>query len=224
MFAALSILIALIGAVLCLRQGRRSVAWRAGLLSQCAVLLQAPRLGRDRAGFATLDGTRDGAPVAVRLIPEALVHRRLPQLWLSVSLRRPLPTGATLDVLRRPAGAEFYAPADLPLRLLVPAHWPADTLMRGTAGAEAVLWRAEPILAAILADPRVKEVLVTPRGVRLVVQAAEGARGAYLLLRGSRFDLDGVAPALLDETLAGLDRLAHALSQNAEDIAHARAA
>lgn len=224
MFFAVSALIALAAAGFCLRQGRRSAAWRAGLLSPCAALLEAPRLGRDRAGFATLDGVRDDAPVAVRLIPEALVHRRLPQLWLSVSLRRPLPTGAVLDVLRRPAGAEFYAPADLPRRLDTPAGWPADTLVRGTPGAAALLRQAEPILGEILADPRVKEVLVTPRGLRLVVQAAEGARGAYLLLRGSRFDLDHVAPALLDEMLAGLDRLTHALSQNPKDIAHARAA
>lgn len=224
MFFACAVLIALAAAVFSLRQGRLSAAWRAGLFSECAALLEAPRLGRDRAGFATLDGFRNGAPVAVRLIPEALVHRRLPQLWLSVSLRCPLPVNATLDVLRRPAGAEFYAPADLPLRLAPPAGWPADTLVRGTQGAEALLLRAEPILAEILADPRVKEVLVTPRGLRLVVQAAEGARGAYLLLRGSRFDLDHVAPALLDGTLAGLHRLARALSQDSETIAHARAA
>ncbi len=96
--------------------------------------------------------------------------------------------------------------------------------MRGTPEAEALLRQAEPILAKILADPRVKEVLATPRGLRLVVQAAQGARGAYLLTRGSRFDLDGVAPALLDETLAGLSRLARALSHNPEEIDHARAA
>ncbi len=222
MFVAVSVLVVLAAAAFCLRQGRRSAAWRAGLLSDCAALLDASRLGRDRAGFATLDGTRGDAPVAVRLIPEALVHRRLPQLWLSVSLRDPLPTGATLDVLRRPAGAEFYAPADLPLRLAPPAGWPADTLVRGTPGAEALLLRAEPILAEILADPRVKDVLVTPKGVRLVVQAAEGARGAYLLLRGSRFDLDRVAPTLLDGSLADLTRLARALSP--EEIDHARAA
>ncbi len=102
--------ITLAAALLCGRQARRAAAWRAGLLSECAARLDAARLGRDRAGFATLDGGHDGAPVAVRLIPEALVHRRLPQLWLSVSLRLPLPVEATLDVLRRPAGAEFYAP------------------------------------------------------------------------------------------------------------------
>ncbi|GAB6845233.1 hypothetical protein HNR00_004800 [Methylorubrum rhodinum] len=224
MLGALAALVALAAAAFCWRQGRRAAAWRAGLLSGCTALFGAPRLGRDRAGFATLDAVRDGMPVAVRLIPEALVHRRLPQLWLSVSLRCPLPVSATLDVLRRPAGVEFYAPADLPLRLDPPPGWPADTLVRGTGGADVLLRQAEPIIAKILADPRVKEVLVTPRGVRLVVQAAEGARGAYLLLRGSRFDLDGIPPALLDETFAGLHRLARALSQNPEKIVHARAA
>lgn len=217
--------ITLAAALLCGRQARRAAAWRAGLLSECAARLDAARLGRDRAGFATLDGGHDGAPVAVRLIPEALVHRRLPQLWLSVSLRLPLPVEATLDVLRRPAGAEFYAPADLPRRFESPPGWPADTLVRGTPGAEALLRPIAPILADILADPRIKEVLVTPRGLRLVVQAAEGGRGAYLLLRGSRFDLDHVAPALLDGTLDAARQLAHALSRTrSEPIAHARAA
>lgn len=217
--------ITLAAALLCWRQGRRAAAWRAGLFSPCVARLDAPRLGRYRAGFATLDGVRAGAAVAVRLIPEALVHRRLPQLWLSVSLRLPLPVEATLDVLRRPAGAEFYAPAELPLRLDTPAGWPADTLVRGTPGAAAMLAPIASVLADILTDPRVKEVLVTPRGLRLVVQAAEGGRGAYLLLRGSRFDLDHVAPALLDGTLEAARHLAHALSRKKpETIAHARAA
>lgn len=228
MLWVLSSLIALAAAVLCLRQGRRAAAWRAGLLSACTGLVEAPRLGRDRAGFAALDGIFDGVPVSVRLIPEALVHRRLPQLWLCVTLRAPLPGGATLDVLRRPAGAEFYAPAELPLRMEPPAGWPADTLVRGTDGAEALLRDAGPVIAGILGDPRVKEVLLTPQGLRLVVQAGEGSRGAYLLLRGSRFAMDRIDPALLDGTLRAGLRLARALCQpvpeTTEESPHARAA
>ncbi|WP_232631783.1 hypothetical protein [Methylobacterium sp. Leaf118] len=228
MLGALAGLIALAAAALCLRQGRRAAAWRAGLLAECAALLEAPRLGRDRAGFATLEGTCAGLPVSVRLIPEALVHRRLPQLWLSVTLRVPRAGNATLDVLRRPAGAEFYAPADLPLRLEPPAGWPADTLVRGTPGAAALLRALQDETARILGDPRVKEVLATPRILRLVIQAGEGGRGAYLLLRASRFALERVDPARLDGALRDGLRLARRLSppapETAEESPHARAA
>lgn len=224
MLLALIVLILLGSAVVCVHQHRREAAWRGRLLHECAAQLAAPRLGRDRAGFATLRGGRGEAAIDVRLVPDTLVHRRLPQLWLQVTLRTPLATDAILDVLRRPAGAEFYAPDRLPLRLPVPATWPPDTLVRGTAGAEALLDLARPALDRILADPRVKEVLATPDGLRLTVQASQGARGTYLLLRGSRFPLTRVAPELLDGILRdGLD-LARTLSEPSSETRHARAA
>ncbi|BAU88839.1 hypothetical protein MPPM_0234 [Methylorubrum populi] len=224
MLIGLSLLILLCSAAFCLRQHRREAAWRGELLDACAGQLAAPRLGRDRAGFATLRGRLGQAAVDVRLVPDTLVHRRLPQLWLRVTLRMPLATEATLDVLRRPVGAEFYAPDRLPLRLPVPAAWPADTLVRGTAGAEALLGRVVPALGRILAEPRVKEVLVTPDGLRLTVQASQGERGTYLLLRGSRFALSRLAPEQLGGALrAGLE-LAEILSEPSSETRHARAA
>ncbi|QZN99907.1 hypothetical protein [Chenggangzhangella methanolivorans] len=50
----------------------------------------------------------------------------------------------------------------------------------------------EAALAVPLADPRVKVVAVTPRGVRVVRQAAQGERGAYLLFRDAKFPRGGV--------------------------------
>ena len=44
------------------------------------------------------------------------------------------------------------------------------------------------ILSDVLADPRIKEVAVTPRGLRIIRQAAEGKRGDHLLLRQSVFE------------------------------------
>ncbi len=213
MLAALAGLIALAAAGFCWSRNRAAAAWRAGLLSDGTRLLRAARLGRDRAGFATLDGRFGAFEARLRLIPEALVFRRLPQLWLSVTLRAPLPAGMTLDVLRRPAGAEFYAPDDLPARFPAPPGWPADTLVRGTRGAEALLARAAPALDTILADPRVKEVLLTPKGLRLVLQASEGTRGAYLLLRGIRFPLKRIPPETLCLGLEAARDLALVLSE-----------
>lgn len=178
-------------------------AGRAGMLRPCATLLAEPVHGRDRTGYGTLSGRFAGSSVAVRLIPEAVAFRRLPQLWLSVSVHRPTRFGGTIDVLRRAAGVEFYASAaDLPERYGVPDTWPGETLVRGSRAAGPLLARAAPHIAGILAEPRVKEVLLTPRGTRIVSQLCEGERGAYLLLRESRFPIAAVDPEMLSALLA----------------------
>lgn len=224
MLLCLAALIALASAAFGLAQHRRDARWRAGLLDACAARLAGPCLGRDRAGFATLRGDRGAAAVDVCLLPDTLVHRRLPQLWLRVTLRTPLAVPATLDVLRRPVGAAFYAPDSLPVRHPVPETWPADTLVRGTAGSEDILARAMPALGRILADPRVKNVLVSPAGVRLTIQASQGARGHYLLLRGSRFPLARIEPELFDAILRDGWHLILALSDPSSETRHAQAA
>ena len=224
MLVALAALFALASGAFGIILSRREGRWRADLLSDCAGRLAAPRLGRDRAGFATLRGRYLGAAVDVRLVPDTLVHRRLPQLWLQVTLRTPLATGGVLDILRRPAGAEFYAPDHLPNRYPVPEAWPADTLLRGTADADRLLARVAPALGPILADPRVKEVLFTPDGLRLTLQASQGARGTYLLLRGSRFPIERVSPELIDGILGAARHLVLTLSDFDPEARHARAA
>ena len=216
--AALHVLLAAGGAVLW--RGRAAAARRAAMLRPCLGLLAEPAEGRDGAGFPTLDGRFEGLAVAVRLIPEAVAFRRLPQLWLSVSVHAATGQPATLDVLRRVAGAEFYAPADdLPRRLPAPEGLPGDAYLRGTRQAEHLLAHLAPHLALLLADPRVKEVLVTPRGVRIVAQLCEGERGAYLLLRESRFALTEIDPATLVPHLARAAALARHVTR--EGGAHA---
>ena len=63
----------------------------------------------------------------------------------------------------------------------------------------------EPALAPLLADPRVKEIVIGPEGASVIWQAAEGDRGAHLILRQSVFPV-GRIPA--DEVAARLDVLA----------------
>lgn len=193
----LSLLIAAAALAAAIRLGTRARAARAAMLDACGALIEAPVLGRDGSGYPTLDGRFGGVPVAVRLMAEAVAFRRLPQLWLSVSVHAPTGQGATLDLLRRASGIEFYAPSDLPVRPPVPEGWPADVSLAGSRGAPALLDRAAPALAGLLADPRIKEVLIAPRGVRIVTQLCEGERGAYLLLRESRFALTRIEPEIL---------------------------
>ena len=195
------------------------------MLDGCAALLEDPVKGTDRTGYATLDGRYRGLPVAVRLIPEALVFRRLPQLWLSVSVHAPTGQPHTLDALRRVAGAEFYSPGDrLPERLAVPEGWPGDTCLRGTRGAGTLLDRLREPVAGILRDARVKEVLITPRGTRIVTQLAQGERGAYLLLRENSFPIERVPPQALAPVLEAALILSRSAGKAEHDSAGPRAA
>lgn len=62
-------------------------------------------------------------------------------------------------------------------------------------------------LVDLFADPRVKEITLTPKGVRIVRQAAEGQRGEHLLLRQVVFGGVKVERAMLVTTLGDAERL-----------------
>lgn len=195
------------------RCGRSAATRRAMMLQPCAALLAAPVHGRDASGYGMLDGSFASLPVAVRLIPEDLAFRRLPQLWLSITVYQATGLPGTIDVVRRANSTEFYAPAsELPMGIPTPPEWPGETLVRGSQRAETVLARAVAPIAPILADPRVKEVLLTPRGIRIVSQLCEGERSSYLLLRDSRFPLSHVSPEILQPRLEESTTLAHLIT------------
>jgi len=83
---------------------------------------------------------------------------------------------------------EFYAPSnDLPFQMPVPPHWPvgahAKTDDPDHAPARDVMDRHIDFLAL----PEAKEILVTPKGVRLVRLMAQGQRAEYMVLRIADF-------------------------------------
>jgi hypothetical protein len=207
---ALAIGTALIGtatvAVLTRREARSRAARSQALLDDCRSLFESCRIDRGADGFPLLDGMLAGRALRLALVPDTLTLKRLPQLWLSVTLRRPLPLEADLALLARPNGAEFFSIAQrLRARLETPADLPAGLLAKGSdPGAQSLLNDLAGLLGAFFADPKVKEVAVTRRGLRAVVQAREGKRGDYLLLRQSAFGADRLDPAAV---LAIIDRL-----------------
>lgn len=186
--------VVLFAAVALRRAGRAEALRRAARLDACADLLDGCVRSIDRSGDPVLRGRYGAAAAALRVFAEQLAFRRLPQLWLAATVRADLGTSATLDLVRRPTGAEFFsAGLALPRRWAPPEGWPQDTRICGSADAGALLAALTDRLAAPLADPRLKSILVTPRGVRIVRQAAQGSRGAYLLFRDMRFPKASVA-------------------------------
>lgn len=190
------------------REARVAAAVRHSILDLSKNVLDAAKVDIDTCGFPKMDGTYRGRSFRVALIPDTLTFRRLPQLWLDVTMKRSLPIDASLAILIRPTGADYYSLTDRwHERLEPPANFPEMCLIKGDGpAARHILERIAPYVSDLLRDPYFKEIAVTPRGIRIMHQLAEGKRGDHLILRQIVFenaqlnpdDLKGVLAAALD--------------------------
>lgn len=198
-----------------LRDQRKLATQRRHLLDGVANILDNSRIRLARDGFPILDGNlSDGRRLRIELIADTLVCRRLPQLWLKLTLTEHSPRDRpSIGALSRPTGAEFYSLVhDLP-EWVPPPQTDASILVRsdGTATA-AEIERSGSIFSALLRNPAVKEAVITAKGVRLIRQVAEGDRGAHLLLRQVRFPVEAISPDLLRTAIAEAQLLSEALA------------
>lgn len=205
-------------AALAAREHRLVRAARQTLLDRCASVLDGVEIRHGRDGFPSLSGRRHGRRVHLELIPDTMVVRRLPQLWASLTLLEDLGNQPGLAVLVRPAGYEFYSlTGSLTYALDAPPLLPSEVLIRGSdSRSERLLAQTTSVLASILADPRVKEIGVTGRGLRLIWQAGEGRRGEHLLLRQAVFDDADVSASDLAKRLDELEALRSAIDTDQE--------
>lgn len=191
-----------------MRAARARRLARAGYFDRCQDLLKDNLTGRDGTGFARLSGRFGGQVFHLRAVPDTLTFRKLPALWVTVTLPAPLPVAADLDVLVRPIGTEpFTSFHRLPHQIDPPEGFPADCAIR-TRG------ETTPLPAAILGkhqdlfrDPRIKELLITPNGLRIVFLAEEADRTRYLIFRDAEMGRAPVAPARIEPLLERLLRL-----------------
>jgi hypothetical protein len=172
-----------------MRDSRAAKAARRSVLDGCGEALDRAQLTHADDHFPRLAGYHRGSEVRVDLLCDTMTIRRLPQLWMSTTLLDRNDGLPSLAILVRPAGTEFYSlTSRFEQRLETPAGFPDEVLIRGDAGADRLLVHLAPTLAKALADPRIKEIAITPRGLRIIRQAGEGKRGDHLLLRQSVFE------------------------------------
>jgi len=180
---------------------------RGGFFSGCLDLFEQYRVVQDDVDFPVLTGRYRGHEVRLEPIVDHMTMRKLPSLWLQVSLIAPVPYQGIFDLLVRPRGTEFYSPSiDLAHEMRLPPGWPSDAALRSDDPA-----RMPPLAVMaqhryLFEDPRLKEMLVTPKGVRLVYQVQQAERAKYAVLRQIEF-LDntlplGLARRLLEATIA----------------------
>lgn len=211
-------------AVLALREARNLRASRSTILDAVTALFNDSQLAFDDAGFPSLTGDHQGRRIRLELIPDTMTIRRLPQLWLSITDICDLPiAGRGVAVLIRPSGADYYSLTErMSQRLDVPPGFPWETLIKGeSAGSQVTLDRIRSTAARLFTDPRLKEIAVTARGVRMIRQLAEGKRGDHLLLRQSAFTSAQVTPRDVTELTAGINDLRAALTDNRDGKTYA---
>ncbi len=157
---------------------------------------------RQPTGFTRVSGHVGANLIDLQALPDSLTYRKLPSLWVMISLPQPLPVAATLDIMTRPTGMEVFSHySSLPHGLPCPAFLPDGTGIRsddpGHVLPEALIARH----AALFADVRVKELLISPKGLRIVFQGDQADRGKYLLFRDAELGRQPLAPARVKAVL-----------------------
>ena len=207
--AALTLSAGVLAAVSLIRDHRRASRDKAAILEGCIGLFDGASVTTAPDGFPRLTGLFAGRRAVLALVPDTMTIRRLPQLWLSITLASRA-AAPTLSILARPRGNEFFC-CTWRRRVTVPDWLPADSAVYGEdAEAEPTVAALRPVLEPAFGDARLKELTITGSALRAIYQLAEGERGAHLLLRQSRFTarLEPSACARLCTMLVALDEAA----------------
>lgn len=184
-------------------------------LGEAFLVLDSARLEETgTAGVHRVVGSYLGLPAQVQTVVDTLAVRKLPSLWLMVTIPASLPLRATFDLMMRPSGPTSFSNFDhLPDTIERPPDFPEHAVVR-TDDPDHLLPAhiVKPYLAPF-ADGRAKELLITPKGIRMVVQLAEGDRARYGVFRQASFGEVRAEAQILRDTL---DRLI-ALRADIED-------
>lgn len=161
---------------------------RASVFDDCAMLLTNAAATQHAIGFPRLKGSYHGYQVMLEVQVDTLSMRKLPPLWLMVTVVGHERTQGSLDVLVRPQNTEFYSPAwQWSDTLANPPGWPQHAIVRHQ-GEVAALDVLDDFVPPLFNDEKVKELLVTPDLVRITYMAKQAERGQYLLMRNAIFD------------------------------------
>lgn len=183
----------------------RRKATRASYFSDVAPLFDRVVSRIEPTGFPRVTGHLGPHAFDLQALPDSLTFRKLPALWVMVTLPEPMPVKATLDILARATGQEpFTRFSNLPESLPCPAFLPAGC---GVRSDDASAVPSEQLLAphaGLFADPAVKELLISPKGLRLVILGDEAERGRYLIFRDAEVGLTPLSAARLSPLLDSL--------------------
>jgi len=139
-------------------------------------------------GSWTLTGQFQNHFFQIQTVIDILATRKLPSLWLMITLPEPQPVAAIFDLMMRPSGPTTFSNFDfLTSTVRTPPQFPTHAVIRTDNPLKLVA--AERVLPFldIFHGSQGKELLISPKGLRIVVQAAEADRSRYVVLREAEF-------------------------------------
>ena len=189
------------------RAARRRKADRAAYLNALAPLFGRIISRLEPTGFPRITAHLGPHAFDIQAIPDSLIFRKLPCLWVMLTLPIPMPVTATLDLMTRPSGSETFSHfARLPYRLPLPHGLPQDAALHSDSADAPTNLIARH--AALFIDPAVKELLIAPKGLRVVILAEEADRGRYLIFRDAELGRTPLPANRVAPLLAALAALA----------------
>ncbi len=194
------------------RETRARTAAHAGYFAALKPLFNGGETRLQPTGFPRMTGKRGGHAFDLQAIPDTLTFRKLPALWVLVTLPEPMPLQATLSLMARPTGNEpFSRFATLPQSLPTPPGLPLHVAIRTDDAARAPLADLISANADLFDDPQVKELVLSPKGLRIVILAEEADRGRFLIFREAEMGMTPLSPARLASVLDRLQALRDAI-------------
>lgn len=163
--------------------------------------------GEKLPGYPQLVGKYHGLPVRLYPLVDTLAVRKLPSLWLLATMAEPLPLAATYDLMMRPAGPTTFSNFDdLPVTLDHPPDAPDEAVIRTDDPQHVLPHHVVAPHLGLFRARQAKELLVAPKGCRIVWQLAEADRARYGVFRQADFGEVALDPDLvrdlLDELIA----------------------
>ena len=201
-----------------LRAATARKAARAGYFARVAPLFDAPRTRAEPSGFARMAGKWQGHSFDLQILPDTLTYRKLPSLWLMVTLTEAQPVQGQMHIMARPGQNDTFSHfAEMPVSVPLPPGFPEFCALRCNNAALLPPQGLVATQAGLFANPLVKELVISPKGLRIVLLAEEADRGRYLIFRDAEMGQLPLDPARLLPILAALQALSQALKDPTHD-------
>jgi hypothetical protein len=211
----LTFLLACMATTLCVlyrNNYRKTHSSRSNIFNDCHGLLSDMVETRQDIGFPSLAGSYNGYRVKLDVQVDTLSMRKVPPLWLTITIKGREHIDGSLGILVRPQNTEFYSPVwEWDDTIANPPRWPQHAIVKHQ-GTLAPLTLLEDYVPELFGDEKVKELLITPALVKITYMAKQAERGEYLLMRNAVFDGLPIAQS----TVAALLQSATAIRQKLE--------
>ncbi len=202
------------------RQSKARQNVRAGYFIDVMALFTDLRSRLMPSGFPRISGQYQGDEFDLQVVPDTLTLRKLPTLWLLVTLPCPQPVKDRFDLMMRPTGVESFSNfAALPHQISLLPGFPSDCAMRTDGTCTPAFLNVVARHLAALNQDRLKELIISPNGLRLVWLIEEADRGRYLIFRDSEMGRTALAAQQLVPLLDALRQLHQDLNNLAQSEA-----